>query len=300
MKTVSVLMSTYNGEKYLKEQIESVLSQVGVKVNLIVRDDGSTDTTREILLKYQKQGKLDVCFANNIGWRMSFMELVYNAPRTDYYAFCDQDDIWLPEKLSVAVSQIEAQSDLSIPILYGSNLFYYSKGKNEGMLRLNPNFTKQTSLLRAMTCGCTLVFNDALCSLLKDYRPKFVEAHDTWIFMTAIYFGKVIFDPNAHILYRQHDNNQVGAKNSFVDRISRGIKTLKRLGKEQNKRKSAEEFLRVYDNILSTTDKEIISKFSNYDKDFLSHLRLLFDNRYSLGNSLSDFFLKLKILTNTI
>lgn len=300
MRQVAVLMSTYNGEKYLQEQIESVLTQKNVLVRLIVRDDGSTDSTRSILQKYERQGALTLILGKNIGWRQSFMELVYNAPTADYYAFCDQDDVWLPEKLYTAVSTMENVKEGGIPLLYGSNLFYYKNCKIEGKLKLNANYSKQSSLVRTLTCGCTLVFDGNLQKLLEQNRSGYVEAHDSWVFMTALYLGKVIYDPNAYILYRQHDNNQIGIKTSLQERFKRGLRTIKNIGKEQSKRMAAEEFLRVFKDHLNEEDKYYISKFSNYNKNIISKIKLLCDNRYSTGSLKSDIFLKLKIMTNTI
>lgn len=92
-KKVIVLMSTYNGERHLVEQIESILNQEGVDVRLMIRDDGSNDKTVEIARKYTD----DVVVGDNIGFRYSFLELIKNAPEAEYYALADQDDIWLPE-----------------------------------------------------------------------------------------------------------------------------------------------------------------------------------------------------------
>lgn len=300
MKTVTVLMSTYNGEDFLREQIDSVLSQQGVKVQLYVRDDGSTDRTSNILQEYSNRGELHVTFGKNIGWRKSFMELVYDAPESDYYAFCDQDDIWLRNKLYVAVSALEEKSEMTIPLLYGSNLYCFRNGKNEGKLDLNSHFTKKSCLIRTLTCGCTLVFNNTLCLILKSNRPKFIEAHDSWVFMSALYLGEVVYDPNAYILYRQHNHNQIGTKLSFAERVRRGVGTFRRLGKEHSKSLAAEEFLGVYEHSLSKSDQKIIIKFVDYSKGIVPKIRLLFDNGYTTGDFLSDLFLKVKIITNTI
>ena len=107
MKKVCVLMSTYNGEKYLKEQIDSILKQKGVKVNLLVRDDGSTDNTLSLLEEYKKKGLLDYCCGSNMKPARSFMELLSIAPDSDYYAFSDQDDYWEHDKLFNAVKNTE-------------------------------------------------------------------------------------------------------------------------------------------------------------------------------------------------
>ena len=104
MVTVLVLMSTYNGEAYLTEQVESILKQADVNVKLLVRDDGSTDNTLRILNKYATEEKLDYITGKNINWMHSFWTLVNMAHGADYYAFADQDDIWFPDKLARAVS----------------------------------------------------------------------------------------------------------------------------------------------------------------------------------------------------
>ena len=299
MKNVLVLMSTYNGERYIQEQIDSVLAQQGVNARILVRDDGSTDSTIDILRKFQAQGKLDLICGENIGWRKSFMELIYVAPRSDYYAFCDQDDIWLPEKLSVAINALQKE-DNSIPLMYGSNLWYYKNGQKEGLLRLNPNFSKQTCLVRALTCGCTLVFNEQLLNLLKHNRPNYIEAHDSLVFMVAMYFGKVIYDSNAYVLYRQHEDNQIGANKTQSYRFKRFWSSIFKIQKERSKSTAAQEFLRVFNDSLTENDKLIVFKFANYNTGFVAKMRLLIDGRYSVGGGLSELSLKLKILTSAL
>lgn len=292
-------MSTYNGERYIQEQIDSVLAQQGVNARILVRDDGSTDSTIDILRKFQAQGKLDLICGENIGWRKSFMELIYVAPRSDYYAFCDQDDIWLPRKLSVAINTLQKE-DNGIPLMYGSNLWCYKDGQKEDLLRLNPNFSKQTCLVRALTCGCTLVFNEQLLILLKNNRPTYIEAHDSWVFIVAMYFGKVIYDPNAYVLYRQHEDNQIGANKTLSYRLKRFWNSIFKTQKERSKSIAAQEFLRVFNNSLSENDKLIVSKFANYNTGFVSKMRLLIDGSYSVGGGLSKLLLKLRILIGAI
>lgn len=96
MKTVSVLLSTYNGEKYLREQLDSLLVQQGVDLRIIARDDGSKDTTVEILKEYAgKDTRVSFFEGKNVGPAQSFFDLIMKSPDSDYYAFCDQDDVWI-------------------------------------------------------------------------------------------------------------------------------------------------------------------------------------------------------------
>lgn len=97
-KSVQVVMSTYNGEKYLKEQIDSILSQEGVDVRLYIRDDGSSDRTTDILASYQEHKNVKIEKGNNLGFAKSFLTALDECDEADYYAFSDQDDVW--EKIS--------------------------------------------------------------------------------------------------------------------------------------------------------------------------------------------------------
>lgn len=121
---VCVLLSTYNGEKYLEEQLNSLIKQEDVELRILVRDDGSKDRTHEILDKWQKRGHINWYEGKNKGAAQSFMDLIYNAPEADYYAFCDQDDVWLPEKLKVAIDKIR-ESNEAMPCMYISSTFWW-------------------------------------------------------------------------------------------------------------------------------------------------------------------------------
>lgn len=111
---IIVMMSTYNGEKYIKEQIESIFSQKGVNIKLIVRDDGSNDLTRNIVEGFEDE-RIELISGENLGWKESFNELVRYAGTCEFYAFSDQDDVWIPEKLKTGIAFIKGQT---IPCLY--------------------------------------------------------------------------------------------------------------------------------------------------------------------------------------
>ena len=129
---VAVLMSTYNGEQYISGQVESIFKQRDVTIHLYIRDDGSSDRTCD-MLKRLEAGREDVCFdrsEKNLGPGMSFMKLLYDVvregPEYAYYAFSDQDDIWLPDKLKIAVGALVKERR---PALYCSNQILYEKWK---------------------------------------------------------------------------------------------------------------------------------------------------------------------------
>ena len=118
MKKVLVLMSTYNGEKYLGQQIESILAQEKVDVHLMIRDDGSTDNTRNVLKRYENNDRITIKYGKNTGVGVSFLKLLYVNMDADYYAFSDQDDVWKKDKLIAGIRKLE---EINGPALYASN-----------------------------------------------------------------------------------------------------------------------------------------------------------------------------------
>ena len=292
---VCVLLSTYNGAEYLEEQLDSILAQTGFEVDILVRDDGSTDSTKEILQRYQDRGALNVIWGENIGWRDSFMELVYNAPASDYYAFCDQDDIWLPEKLVTATERI---SLLKSPNrLYCSNTYYYKNGKNFGVIKKHtPRYDLYTSLVQNIATGCTMLFNHNLREVLLGSRPKYLIAHDFWVYQVAMLFGEVYYDDNAYIYYRQHDNNQIGANSSLWAKWRRRVKSFFATNNKDSRSMQAKELLSCYAERMNSNQMQIVSVVANYKQRILLKIKLLFDRRYSMGRTQNNVLLRLRIL----
>lgn len=295
MKEVLILISTYNGALYLEEQLNSVFSQKGVKVKVLVRDDGSNDGTQEILRKYQKSHDLDWFQGENLGWARSFMELLYAAPDCDYYSFCDQDDIWLPEKLNVAVSTLENMQ--STCKMYCSNLSNYKDGEVLGNVKPEKYiFNKYKALMFCINYGCTCVFNKALRNMMTQNRPSSVFAHDYWVYLSAIYLGDVYYDPNSYMLYRQHSSNAVGGSKSRLQEWKIRIRRMKKLNNQHERETMAKELLSCYSDSLSDTDKAIISVVADYRKNFRARMKLFFDMRYSLNIPSNNILLRLRIL----
>lgn len=211
MKKLVILVSTFNGEKYLRVQIDSLLNQtIAADTTIIVRDDGSSDETLEILEQYEKDGKIILRQGKNKGVVLSFFDLLEQAPEAEYYAFCDQDDYWLPEKMEVAIGKLES---ISKPALYCSRKTLVDEDLKElSREDTKPLFNPLDVLMkRNIASGCTMVFNQSLRKLFLKYPSDKTLYHDTWLFNLAYFTGKVIYDDNSYILYRQHGNNVVGA-----------------------------------------------------------------------------------------
>lgn len=262
MKTVCVLMSTYNGEAFVKEQIDSVLEQKDVNVLLLVRDDGSGDSTISILEAYEREGCLQYMRdQENLGPACSFMKLLYNSPDADYYAFADQDDIWLSEKL---IQGIKMLGDTGSPCLYCSNQMIYQKGEVRGMrIAEKPNLGLVNAICANTISGCTMIINKALRDLLIDERHRPSDEclkkrmHDTWIIAVAEAVGSVIYDHRSFIHYRIHESNTVGLKSTKLDRLK---SVLKDSSKKHGRSCLAKELLKIEH--LDDSKREIIEAFA--------------------------------------
>lgn len=216
MKTVMVIMSTYNGERFIREQIDSILNQENCQVGIYVRDDGSTDRTVEILSAYRKNGVLDYCVGKNLKPAKSFLTALIDTKQADYYAFADQDDIWEKDKLYSAIHTLEMNPQPNVPLLYCSNLTVVDSDKKMIKEKLLPDkIVKdyQQLLVRSPHIfGCTEVFNNELCNIIrKNGVPENLIMHDLWVALIAASCGKIIYDNTAHMKYRQHGDNHTGA-----------------------------------------------------------------------------------------
>lgn len=216
MKKVAILMSTFNGEKYLSEQIDSIINQSYTNWILYIRDDGSTDKTRKIIEKYViKDPRIRFVESTmNLGPAVSFLYLM-DCINADYYFFCDQDDYWLKDKLQVMISNFEI-CDNSIPQVLYCNL----KCVNEKLIPEKYNFDNLIGKISGISRfigndmpGCVMAFNRATRDLEKRFHAnrKYIAMHDWWVALIAQTFGQVHFIDQRLVYYRQHGNNVLGA-----------------------------------------------------------------------------------------
>lgn len=279
MESITVLMSTYNGERFIKEQIDSILCQENVDVSLIIRDDGSSDRTVDIINEYVKNdNRISFYSGNNLGSAHSFLHLITEAPSASYYALSDQDDVWDRDKLYVAIEKLK-HCDQDKPALYHSNLRVVDGDlnfiKNSHTVPLVQK-NKYSSLIEPVVTGCTCVFNKAAKEKIEGKKPEYVSMHDTWIHMICSFFGSVVYDFDPHIMYRQHGNNVIGAYNGG---IKQSIKRIKRLFDRnlQPRYHNAISFLNCYENELSEMDLRKVNKLVHYKDGIKERMFLLFD-----------------------
>lgn len=275
MNSVTVLMSTYNGGRYLRQQIDSILDQQGVRVRLLVRDDGSVDDTLDILNDYKDSIK--VMPGENIGYAKSFWSLLQMADGTDYYAFSDQDDIWLADKLRNSIDSIRG---LDGPALSTGSVI---RANSEGVPMEGDPFpthgplTLPQALQKSILPGCTFVFNEAARRILAQYNGT-MESHDwlAYIVMTAL--GKVTYVNEPGMLYRLHNDNAVGADGWLLVQLKR----LERLFRPSGHVRSsvARDVLTTYWNELDEESRATISELAHYSDSFENCVRLVSDRRF--------------------
>lgn len=306
MEKVAVLLSTYNGEKYLKPQLDSIFSQKDVEVIVVVRDDGSTDGTIQILKSYaSKHSNVELLLEGNRGAEMSFHSLCKYAENhvdADYYAFCDQDDVWQPEKLGKAINKLSSLEN-DVPNLYFSNLKMVDCDLNE-MRNLFADdeviISKRMALIQIFTYGCTCVFNQpALEAYCRADLSKEL-AHDNWIYVLSMFLGNVVYDRDSYILYRQHGANISGQKATGAKLAYNRLKRATKGNWGHDFELYSSMLLRCFSNRLQQEDFRYISRIANYRKSFFNKLSLLCSPSYRTGHISKDFAIMIRILSNRL
>lgn len=281
--TVAICMATYNGEKYICEQIESILNQSYKEWVLFIRDDGSTDKTIKIIKKYIDDNPEKIfliedkrlCGGNSKKNFAAILNWINSKYEFNYFMFSDQDDVWLEDKIKVCIERMKIEEvQKSEPILIHTDLKVVDENLNVlgesffAYRALNPEKKKLNELLvQNNITGCTMFWNKKLNDLINIENDD-VAMHDWWFSLTAAALGRIICIGKPTILYRQHGNNVVGA--TRVNTISFIIKRL--LGKSHVKETlnlsiiQAREFLKYYKEKLSDEQVNIIEEFGNIMK----------------------------------
>lgn len=228
--TVNILLATYQGQAYLAQQLESLRTQSYINWRLYVSDDGSTDGTERIVAEFARSAPQRVSFCRGPGKGAThnffhLMNTVETGNSSDLYAFCDQDDVWMPDKLANAVAHYAAQTlEVSQPYLYCSRTRIVNSQLVE--LGLTPAPRKPlgfgNALLQNVASGNTMVFNSALFKIMRDIDPQDSVLHDWTAYQAVTGCGGVMhFSEQPSLFYRQHVANVVGSNTGFASRMRR-------------------------------------------------------------------------------
>lgn len=300
MKSVQVLLSTYNGENYLIEQLDSIINQDYPNITILVRDDGSTDGTIQILKRYsERYPQLTYYEGKNIGVTGSFFDLMLNADLSvDYFSFSDQDDAWMNNKISRAIDKLNAMNQ-EVPLLYCGKttladqdlLPISSSNKVHHMI---PDFCN--AIVENICTGCTCVINNRLLQLVRNHLPEYRLIHDWWLYLTASCFGEVYYDEESFILYRQHRNNVIGMKSNHFDELKKRLKSYR--GNRGKISRQAAEFQKLFQ--LDKKYQKWLNYIINARNHFVYRLIILFSKKIYRQRVMDNVIFKILVLLGNV
>lgn len=297
MERVFVLLATYNGEKYLSQQLDSLFAQEDVDVSVLVRDDGSSDRTRAILEEYSRKHQLSWYQGEHLNVQKGYFELMKKAQQKSfqYFAFSDQDDVWDSDKLKIAIDRL---SMFEKPALYyaGQRLVDENLNFIENH-KLNANRTAKTRFVLSDFAGCTGVFNKELLDEVVKFEPKYMLMHDTWVLRVCLALGgEIIVDTEPRINYRQHSGNTLGLGHS----IGATIKQVKQYFNEYKVEKVTRELLRGYRERMVPEYKQMAEWIVSYRTNHKSRKALLNKANVDFCNKGLNLTYQIKVRLNKL
>ena len=293
---IEIILPTYNGYQYLEEQLKSIIIQkIKNDWSLLIRDDNSTDLTQNIIYNYQDKYPHKIFSINyskkNLGITSNIACLLEQS-KSDYIMFCDQDDIWLPNKIETTLNkmlEMEKEYGKQTPILIHTDLKVVDNNlnlispsfRNYQNIEPNPKNLLPRLLVQNFVTGCTMMINKPLRDLIIPI-PTQAIMHDWWIALIAASFGKIAYISEPTVLYRQHQQNTVGARAWGINYIFSRAKNIKKIKIDIQKTiLQARIFREIYQNKLSEEQLEIINTYIDLpDKPLLLRKYLMIKNGY--------------------
>jgi hypothetical protein len=268
-----VLLSTHNGERFLREQVESVLGQRDVRVQLFVRDDGSTDETVSLLRHLAaKESRLSYREGESLGPAQSYLTLLSEtSDDVDYVALCDQDDVWIDGKLATAAEWL---SHVQGPAMYCSAV----EVVDESLRPLGVHRTSrrgpalENALVQNIATGCTIVVNRFALRLFRKV-PLRPVMHDSWIYAAIAATGTVRYDPTTWVLYRQHEANTIGLAASQVEQWVRRLRQHTATGKARVHTQQARELLELLGPEIAPAALSTLTEFVQAQESVVGRVR---------------------------
>ena len=285
-----MLLSTYNGEKYLKQLLDSVLNQSFTDICLSIRDDGSTDSTIDIIKSYSDERIHLSVGKENLKPARSFLKLLKESEDADYYAYCDQDDVWQEDKLKIAVDKLAGYENE--PALFMST-YDVVDGNLNFLYKRDMEFERPMSIEAVIMfrspSACTMVFNRKLRDLINLSVPQNLRMHDFWILLVATGVkARIITEDMSLLKYRIHGNNTVGLMDNYADKILRLIKNA-----VSNKNERMLQANSLYENYYNLFDEETNQKLLeviHYKDSIKNRMTFLLDKRFRWNAYINTMF----------
>jgi rhamnosyltransferase len=295
-------MAAYNGEKYIEEQIDSVMQQKDVRIKLYIRDDGSTDNTVDILRKMENRYKENLHWeaGKNIGYRRGFLLLLKECEEADYYAFSDQDDVWDPYKISRAVRMLSDRDDKHV-LLYASALYLTDSNLQNRVLKKYDKSRQSLKayFLRGSLSGCTFVFNNTLREKvnkieLGELPDQSFPSHDALTAVCAYALGDVVVDEQSFILHRRHENSWGADGRSLIKRIKLEFSMI--FSRKNVASIMAGKILTLYASELESGKRDFLETVKNNSESMKNRWKLICYPGFRAENKIMNVLTYLKIL----
>ena len=260
---ITIIMAVYNGQEYIREQLESLKDQTYTERRLVIRDDRSSDKTAEIVKKFSDEVEQEVIFKVNEkpsgSAKNNFALLINDAKESDYVMFCDQDDIWKKDKIEITfnkMKQAEERYGRDFPLLVHGDVEVIDENGNINadsmfeMSHINADSKLPQILIQNHVTGCTMMCNKKLIAGISEYASsEYIIMHDYLAALYASVFGKIEVIKKPLLSYRQHSGNSVGAKNNnnpvyLLKRLANGRKSYKEA--METSRNQVKFFVEIY------------------------------------------------------
>ena len=299
---MTVILSTFNGSAFLQQQLDSLYAQTYPSIKIMVRDDGSSDTTPAILQREQSAKRIELLAGHdNLGAAASFFELLRQAAatRTDFIAFCDQDDVWLPGKIAQAVAALSALPG-ERAAMYCSRLEIVDAALAHIGLTAMPKRTGfGNALVESVCVGCTMVLNRRAIDLIAAHLPATALVHDWWCYLVLSCFGEIVFDRDALIKYRQHENNAFGAARGSLDRLKRNVRRFAAGGEGRHwQSRQAAVFRSTFGDSIPQPQLRVLNQFIAARSSWWHRLQLALSSDIWRQKAMDTLALRLLVLIN--
>lgn len=299
MKTrVQILLSTYNGEKYLEEQLDSILNQKGdFSLKILVRDDGSKDGTLEILEKYSQKMEMQIIRGENIGVNKSLKELFMNCDTNcDYFSISDQDDVWLENKIQTAIESLSKNKNklkmfASRSLVTDINMNVIGKTQDP-----EDRVSYYNAMVQNVCPGHTQVFNKDVILKLKQNYSENIFVIDWWIYLLVSSMGEITFDRRCFVKHRQHGLNSAGYELNFWKKMKKRINFLNKY-KKSPVSEQLKSFFEIYKDQMKKEYRIETENFFNSQRNILVRIKyILFSKVFRYGRFENLIFKLLYVL----
>lgn len=302
MNNVLILMSTFNGGLRIKRQVNDILNQEGVSTTLLIRDDGSEKETISLLkdLKEHNSNRIVLILGENMGYKKSFHALLQSkyAHKYDYYGFSDQDDVWMPDKLSTCIGMMEADDWKGPKLSHCSALAVDNKlqMRKEQERRVDKPLNHKNAFATECFQGCAMVWNQDCMELIQRHTVNDPTiSHDYWVGLIGYLFGKVYFCREPKFYHIRYNNSVSSDGNVNKGRMER-VKAL--FTSDDVYMNPACDLLEGYSDLLNSPDKNFLKCMSDYKSNFNDKMQIIFDKNFCRPSKLATMLMKCAVMVN--